>query len=208
MRQRADGAEVVHVRRQLRQDAAVEVGRDLHVLAAADGAELLDARDLGHEADAARAVDAAVHEGLDERADVLLLDRALVLQIARAADAVGHRLVLQVALAALVADGAVERMIDEQELHHAFARGLDERAIGEDLARRAVLVGRQIGDAHGARGDGLGDAGHLDEAHAAVAGDRQALVVAEARNLGARLLARLQDRGAGLHLDQFAVDDD
>jgi hypothetical protein len=37
---------------------------------------------------------------------------------------------------------------------------------------------------------------------------RQALAVAEARNLGARLLARLQDRGAGLHLDQLAVDDD
>ena len=208
VRQRADRAQVVHVRRQLRQDAAIEVGGDLHVLAAADGAQLLDARHFRHEADAARAVDAAVHEGLDQRADVLLFDGALVLDVARAAEAVGHRLVLQIALAALVADRAVERMVDEQEFHHAFARRLHQRAGGEHLARRPVLVGRQVGDAHGARGDGLGDALHLDEAHAAVAGDRQALVVAEARDLGAGHLARLQDGGAGLHLEQLAVDDD
>ena len=185
VRQRADRAQVVHVGRQLRQDAALEVGGDLHVLAAADGAQLLDAGDFRHEADAARAVDAAVHERLDQRADVLLFDGALVLDVARAAEAVGHRLVLQVALAALVADRAVERMVDEQEFHHAFARLLHQRAGGEDVARRAVPVGRQVGDAHGARGDGLGDALHLDQAHAAVAGDRQALVVAEARDLGA-----------------------
>ena len=64
--------------------------------------------------------------------EVLLFDRALVLHVARAADAVGHRLVLQVALAALVADRAVERMIDEQELHHAFARLLHHRRCGVD----------------------------------------------------------------------------
>ena len=48
--------------------------------------------------------------------------------IAAAVDAVGHRLVLQVALAALVADRAVERMVDEQELHHPFARLLHHLA--------------------------------------------------------------------------------
>ena len=64
---------------------------------------------------------------LIERAEILLFDRALVLGVARAAGAIGHGLVLQVALAALVADGAVERVIDEQELHHAFARLLDRR---------------------------------------------------------------------------------
>ena len=55
---------------------------------------------------------------------------------------------------------------------------------------------------------GLGMPCHLDEAHAAVAGDRQALVVAEARDLGAGLLARLHQRGAVLDLDRLAVDDD
>ena len=76
---------------------------------------LRHAGDFGGEADAAGAMDAAVHHRLDQRADVLVLDRALVLAEAVAVDAVGHRLVLQVALAALVADRAIERMIDEQE---------------------------------------------------------------------------------------------
>src|SRR6185312_10088019 len=208
VRQRADRAQIVHIRRQLRENAAIEVGGDLHVLAAADGAQLLDAGNFRHEADATRAVYAPVHERLDQRADVLFFDSALVLDVARAAKAVGHRLVLQVALTTLIADRAVERMVDQQEFHHAFARRLYQRAGSEHLARRAVPVGGQIGDAHGTRGDGLGDAFHLDQAHAAVTGDRQAFVVAETRDLSAGHLARLQDGGAGLHLEQLAVDDD
>ena len=120
--QRADRAEVDDVALELGGHRPLEIGGDLHVLAAAGGAELGHAGDLGREADAARAVDAARHDRLDQRADVLVLDGALVLLEAAAVDAVGHRLVLQVALAALVADRAVERVVDEQELHHPFAR--------------------------------------------------------------------------------------
>src|SRR5690606_18894995 len=61
-------------------------------------------------------------------------------------------------------------------------------------------------DRHGAGRDGLGRLLLLDQAHAAVAGDRQALVVAEARDLAARELAGLQHRDAGRHLDLDAVD--
>ena len=42
--------------------------------------------------------------------------------VARADAAVADREVLQLALAALVADRAVERMVDQQELHHALLR--------------------------------------------------------------------------------------
>ena len=42
--------------------------------------------------------------------------------IAAAVEAIGHRLVLQIAFAALIADRAIERMVDQQELHHAVAR--------------------------------------------------------------------------------------
>ena len=62
-------------------------------------------------------------------------------------DAIGHRLVLQVALAALVADRAIERMVDEQELHHPFARLLHHRRVGEDLRRLAIRAGAQIAHA-------------------------------------------------------------
>ena len=53
---------------------------------------------------------------------------------------VAHRLVLQRALAALVADRAVQRVVDQQQLHHALLRllrhrrgelGLDDHAVGD-----------------------------------------------------------------------------
>src|SRR4029079_3092215 len=96
------------------------------------------AADFGREADAARALDAAVHRGLDQSAEILVLDRALVFGEAAGVDAVAHRLVLQVALAALVADRAVQRMVDQQELHHAFARLLHHRRAGGDFRRLAL----------------------------------------------------------------------
>ena len=102
----------------------------------ANGAKGVDACDLLGEADASGAVDAARHRGLDDRAEVLVLDRALHLRVARAVRPVGHRLVLQVALAALVADGAVERVVGEEELHDALARLLDHRGAGVDLHPR------------------------------------------------------------------------
>ena len=150
-------------------------------------AELGDAGDFGGEADAARAVDAAVHDVLTSGPMYLSSTARLFSWIARAVDAEGHRLVLQVALAALVADRAIERMVDQQELHHAFARLLDHRRVGEDLRRLAVRAGAQVAHAHGAGGLRLRRAAlHLDQAHAAIAGDRQPLVVAEARDFGAR----------------------
>ena len=192
--QRADRAEVDDVRLQLGGHRLLEIGGDLHVLAAAGRAELGDARHLGREADAPRAMDAAVHDRLHQRADILVLDRALVLVEARRVDAVGHRLVLQVAFAALVADRAIERVVDEQELHHPLARLLHQLGARQDFRRLAVRAGPAVAHAPGAGGDRLRRALQLDQAHAAIAGDRQPLMEAEARDLGARLLARLQQR--------------
>ena len=155
--QRADRAEVDDVALQLRGHRLLEIGRDLHVLAAADRAELRHAGDLGREAHAAGALDAAVHRRLDQRPDVLVFDRALVLGVARGVDAVGHGLVLQVALAALVADRAIERMVDEQELHHPLARLLHHRRARHDLGRLALGPGRQSRTAQAQLATGLGE---------------------------------------------------
>ena len=187
----------------------MKIGRDLHVLAAADRAEFRNARDFGYEAHAARALDAAVHRGLDQRPDIFVLDGALVLGEAGGVGAVGHRLILQIAFAALVADRAVERMVDQQELHRALARLAGHRRVGQDDRRLAVRAGAQVFDRHGARGRRLGrSAFHLDEAHPAVAGNRQPLVEAEARDLGAGRLASLKKRVFGGNVDFLAVDDD
>jgi hypothetical protein len=48
----------------------------------------------------------------------------------------------------------------------------------------------------------------LDEAHPAIAGDRQPLVEAEARDLRARLLAGLEERELGRDIDLDAIDDE
>jgi len=126
---------------------------------------------------------------------------------ARGVDAEGHRLVLQVAFAALIADRAVERMVDEEELHHPFARLLDHRRVGEDFRRLAVRAGAQVAHAHGAGGGGLRRAAlDLDQAHSAVAGDRQTLVETETGNLRTGLFRRLKQRVVVGYLDLFPVD--
>ena len=207
--QRADRAEIDDVALELGRHRLLEIGRDLHVLAAADGAEIGGAGNLGGEADAARALDAARHRRLDQRADILVLDRALVLGIARGVRAIGHRLVLQVALAALIADRAIQRVVDEQELHHPFAGLLDHRRLGQDDRRLAVGAGAQVAHTDGAGGLRLWRATlHLDEAHAAVAGDREALVEAEARHLDARRLAGLEHGVLRRNVDLDAVDEE
>src|SRR5262249_58725732 len=170
--------------------------------------ELGDTGHLGREADAARAVDAARHYCLDQRADVLVLDRALVFLVTTAVDPVGHRLILQIAFAALVADRAVKRMIDQQELHHAFARLAHHRRASLDLRRLALRAGTAVAHGPGAGGNRLGRAGQFHQAHAAVARDRQPLVEAEARDLGARGLARLKKRVVRRDVDLLSVDDE
>ena len=148
-------------------------------------------------------------EVLIKRPDILVLDRALVLGEARGVGAIGHRLILQIAFAALIADRAVERMVDQQELHHALARLARHRRVGQHDRRFAVRAGAQVLDRHGAGGGRLRrSAFHLDEAHPAVAGDRQPLVEAEARNLRPGRLASLEKRVFGGNVDFLAVDDD
>ncbi len=103
--------------------------------------------------------------------------------IAAAVEAIGHRLVLQIAFAALVADRAVERMVDQQELHHALAAPSSPSAIwcGPPCPRPTGIAQEAIG---------FGDFSDLDQAHAAIAGDRQALVKAEMRRPRCRPVRR------------------
>jgi hypothetical protein len=61
---------------------------------------------------------------------------------------------------------------------------------------------------HGAGGDGLGGLLDLDEAHAAVAGDGEAAVVAEARDVHAGHLAGLEHRHALGNLHRVPVHED
>ena len=194
---------------QLGTHRGFEIGRDLHILAATDRTHVARARHFRREPHAARAMNAAVHRGFDQHADIFIFDRALVFGIARRIDAEGNRLILQIAFAALIADRAIERMIDEQKLHHAFARLFHHRRFGKHDGRLTIRAGAQIAHCHGTGGRRLWRAAlHLDEAHAAIAGDRQTLVVAKARNLDASCLAGLQQRIFRRNVDLDIVDDE
>jgi hypothetical protein len=86
-----------------------------------------------------------------------------------------HGVTLELALAASVADGAIERMVNEEELHHAALAFLRDGGLGVDaepggdgcLAADDGLGGRLGG---GIRIAGVGEV-NLDKAKAAVAGD-------------------------------------
>jgi hypothetical protein len=94
--------------------------------------------------------------------------------------------VLQRALAALVADRAVERVVDEQEL--------DDRLLGRLDALRLGVDDHPVLDRRRARGLELRDALDLHEAHAARADRRAELgLVAEDRDLDVAVLGAVDE---------------
>ena len=197
-RERADGAEVDDVARQLGGEEFGDVRADLGHAAAAGDAEVLDPRDFRGKSHAPRAVDAPRHHRLDQRAELFILHRALVLGEPRAIGAVDQGLVLELALAALVADGAVRGWLMRGN-SMAPSRLLHQRG-----GRLDVHVGHHR---HGAGRHGLWRFLNLHEAHPAVARDGQALVVAEPGDVHASLLARLQHGDALRHLMLLSVDE-
>ena len=199
--QRAHRADVDHVAGKLRIHRSPDKGFDLGMLAAVGHAEFHHTGDLLAKTDTARAVDAARHLfHRDERTYVLVEHHALFFLVARAGTTVTHRQILQLALTALVADRAIQRVVDEQELHHRLLR-LDG-LVGLGAHDHALRHGC------GAGGHGLGGLFHIHQAHAAVGGDGQLLVVAEVRNVGAGFFGRMHDHAAFGHFDLLAVDFD
>ena len=198
--QRAHRADVGQVAGVVVGDRPVLEGRDLGVVAAVHELEEVRAGDLVLEADAARAQHAPL--GVEhDRAQVhhlALVDLVLDLDLG-VVEAVPHVLVLQVALAGLVADRAVDGVVDQQELE-----------------RRPVGLGRLLGvrvDHHavpstcGVAGDlELGHLLDLDQAHAAVAVHGEVRVPAEAGDADPELLRGLDDGGPVRDLDLPAVD--
>ena len=139
-------------------------------------------------------MDAAGHHGLHERAPVLLADGALAFVITRMVAAVADRLVLQIAFAALIADRAIQRVVDEQEFHDAAAAAANHFGIGMD--------NHTFRDRHAAGGDRFRrHFFYFHQAHAAIAGNRKPFVITEAGNFDAGRLGRLDHGGAVRNLD-------
>ena len=179
-RERADRADLHGVAPEVRRERVVGEGVDLGLVAPALEVDERIARDLLGEARAAVAEDAALAVEQHEVADRdRLLEVPLLLDEPALARPVGVGVVLQRALAALVADRAVERVVDEQELEDAVLRLLRGRRLGVD--------DHAVGDRdHAARLQRRPAAGvDVDDAHAAHADRPHPRVVAEARDVDA-----------------------
>ncbi len=115
--QGADGAEIDDVAGEGVVAGLAGEDVDLGVAAASHHLELAGVGDLAGEPDAPRAHDAAVLVELDGVGDILAGVDGPLLDEAVDRLAVLVAVVLQAALAGLVADGAVERVVDQEVFH-------------------------------------------------------------------------------------------
>src|SRR5262249_51294073 len=203
--QRADGAELGDVARERARVGLVFERGDHRLGAPVERDELVVLRDRFAEARAPVAEDAALAIDRDRRRDRdRLLERPLLECHARRARAVAEGQILQQAFAALVADWAVERVVDKDELQ------------GRVLADPRHLRGRRrLDDQSVLRGQGAPGlrlrrhTAALEEPNATGA-ERGAepRLVAEDRDLDACRCGGLDDAGALRHLDVPLVDPD
>jgi hypothetical protein len=101
---------------------------------------------------------------------------------------------LELALTTLVADGAIQGMVDEDELHQLFANGLDPLGVGNHLL--------PLGHVSGAGRKGpRGPRSHFHHAEAARANGLEGRVVAEVRNEDAILLSDFENGFTWLRLN-------
>ena len=201
--ERAHGADLHGVAGEVGVERLVRRGADLLLGAALEQLDHRVARDLLGEPGAARAGHAALTVEEHLRADVdRLLELALRPVEAALRPTDGHRLVLQGALAALVAHRAVQGVVQEQELHDPLLG--EPGHLGGVLGVHLHALGQHLG----AGGLRLGHALDLDEAGAAGRDRLEEGMVAEARDLDAELLGGADHEGALGHPHLDAVDDD
>jgi hypothetical protein len=210
--QGADWTEIHHVAGQGVIDRSARKDIDLGAVGPPDDLQFARLGDLAGEPDAAGAHDAPVLVQLDLVGDVFARVDDPLLDVTVVSLPVIEAEILQAAFSGLVADGAVERMVDQEVLHDHPLVFLDPGAVGHDdrhIPGRGLAGGGEPGEHLNLAGLGV-LAADLDLAHPAVGHHRQRGVPAEVRDL---------DPGPGGGLDHveiravsqrpfFAVDDD
>ena len=187
--ERADRADIDAHAAFFAGELAWLVRQDHRLHAARANSERLHVHAFIAHAHAAEAENAARGVVIDQRRPFFLGRVQLFLDEARLVEAVAEGHVLQFALAALVAHGAIERMVREQELDHVLARamhllgvGLDDHAFGRDQRAGGLQLGHLF---------------HFDQAHAAGRLQRKAGVIAEGGDFDPLRLGRFDDERAG-----------
>ena len=152
-------------------------------------------------AHAAGAMDAAAHLfHADQRANVLVEHNAFLFFVTGGAAAVSHRQILQLAFTALVANRAVQRMVDEQKLHHRLLR--------LDCFVRLGANHHALGHRGGTSGHGFGGLFHFHQTHAAIGSDAELLVITKMRDESTGFFSGMHHRAAFSHFHFFAIEFD
>ena len=187
--QSTNGANVNHVAGQLGIHRITDEGLNFRVFTAVAHAKLHHTGHFLAKAHTARTVDAAAHFfHADERTHILVENHPFLFLIARRRAAIPHRQILQLALATLIANGAIQRVVDQQKLHH--------RLLGLDGLVALAADNHAVGDRRGTGRHRLGHLFNIHQAHAAVRRDAQFLVVAEVRNVRSCAFGSLHDHAA------------
>lgn len=188
--QSTDGAQIDGVSRELISENLLNVRRDFVRSSSSYLADSVLSSDLLSESDASGAVDASGHSSFNNRAEDFVFDGVLVLHHSAFSVAVDNRDVLQVALSALIADGAVERMVGQDHFH----RGSSSEPCFLGLSFH-LEIGSHVG---GACGDGFGRPFDFDEAHSAVSRDAKTLMEAEPGDLDTSFVSCLNNGVRGV----------
>jgi len=210
--ERAHRADVLGHQGVVALELAPRRDHDLEAVAALAQVEHVVADELVADADAARAGDAAlgvVDDGVAEGHGLGLVHRLVEHALGRVL--LGEVVVLEPALAGLVADGAVDRVVEQEKLLHVRPGVLDEvgvlrahhHALRGHLLAGGLELGLAVDDVVALGGVPLEYVEHhralpgagldLDEAHAAVGRDGETRVPAVVRDLDPLTVGRLDD---------------
>src|SRR5215510_2094738 len=199
VRQRAHWTDINDVSRKWIIENRIREQRNGGVIAAIDHRKFVGPGNLLKKAHTARAFDAALAVKYDVGTEnfpfavvLLSLLEAAPLEIVR------HVIILQPALPRLITDRAIQRVIYQKKLHHRLSNRQHFRALGQNRHPfRRLSVTSDLELRHFL---------NLDEAHAAVAGDRQLRVIAIVRDVDAYLRRYLDKIFAFSGSNFFAVD--
>ena len=207
--QSANRAKINDISLQIAVERLTEIAGNFRIFTAPSLTHLGQSGHFRCEAHTAGAGNAAGHMGLDQRAQIQILCRPLGLTESAEIHTIRHCLVLQIALAALITDWAVQRVVDEQKFHHPFPRFFHHRRIGFDNRQLPFWAGAQIAHLHRARGRRLRRPAHdFHQTHATVASDGQTLMVTKTWHLNPDLFTGLDQRHRAVYFNFLIVDDD
>ncbi len=186
--QSTNRAEINQVTGELRLEKRGKVSSNFGLFTTSKSSKNFETGDFGSKTNATGTVDATSSDSLNNRTQGLILNGALKFKGASTVRTVGSSFILKVAFPTLVTNGAVERVVEQEELENSFTGLMHERGFGKDGSVR-----RDRSSTSGNRLRGLLD---FNEASAAVSGNGKVRMIAKAWEGDAGGFAGLKNGGS------------